>query len=275
MVYVDFVKKRLTAMKTRYCMNTLEKNTVKAFLDANITDTDLQSFEVLNIKVCALISALIDSYSNVFNINYYTVYIAYALSYTAKKALDISTLTVCDYIRFVAQHKRINEVDINDFGAFGDLLELLVRLAFIGNISLVRSNSLHVKGQSKTDIVSKKYGKIEVGHNGKSWTKATVFDFMTGDFDSVVYGMFSDIEKSEIYALCEYGNIDKAIEYVKEYTCYWSDKYQYLHDMDNLSRGKGLTIKSGTVQTVYNDSKYIAFEKAIEDGKFTTLADIL
>ncbi len=262
-------------MKTRYTLTTLEKNSIREFMDTRITEQDMKHFYTLEKAVVPAVWELVTHYNTVFCVDYIGSYIAYALAYTAKKALDVSVITVMSYIHFYADTKRKNEQDISDYGAFGDLLELLVRLAFIGNLHLVHSTALHVKEQAKTDVISSKYGKLEIGHNGKTWTQATVFDFMNGNFEGVVYGMFSDIEKQEIYDLCACGKIPMAIQYVKEYMCYWSNKYDYLKDMDNLTRGKGVTIKSNQVQTVYNDSKYLAFEQAIENKEFTTLADIL
>ena len=260
---------------THYTLGTLEKNSIRDYVDNNVTFEDLKSFKTLQTKAVVFMTVLEHKYPTVFKTEYHNVYVAFTLAYCAKKAIDVSAITVCKYIRFYAEQKRNNTEELNDYGAFGDLFELLVRLAFIGNLTLVRSSSLHVKEQAKTDIVSNRYGKIEVGHNGKTWSKATVFNFMNGEFDSVVYGMFSAFDRQQIYSLCACGNIEQAVKYVKEYSCFWSDKNQYLADMDNLSRGKGLTIKAGCVQTVYNDSKYQAFNAAIEEKRFTTLSDIL
>ncbi len=55
----------------------------------------------------------------------------------------------------------------------------------------------------------------------------------------------------------------------------WDNKYKFQSDMDNLTRGKGITIKGGSIQVVYNPGKYKAFLNALEEGTFTSLYDIL
>lgn len=262
-------------MKNRHVCSTLEKNTIRASLDMGLSENDFSSFAALAAKVAANIANLMARFPNVFNITYENVYIAYALSYAARLALDCNAKTACEYVAYFAKEKQDNELDINDYGAFGDLYELLVRLAFVGHINLVRASSLRVKEQGRTDLISRKYGRIEIGHNGKTLTSATAFDYMEGNYDSVVYGVFDFATKLDIYNLCAAGRIMDAVKVVKAYSCYWSDKYSFQQDMDGLSRGAGITYKAGIIQVVFNESKYNAFVGAIEEGKFTTLEELL
>lgn len=201
--------------------------------------------------------------------------IAFTLSYTSRKAVESGMISVIDYLKALATVKRLNSDIINDFGAFGDLFEILVRLAFIGNVNLFKASHLHVHDLASYDIISRKYGKIEIGCNGKTFASGVASDFMYGDYNAVVYGVFNDIDKQAIYNACESGNIEYALQYVKAYTCLWTDKYAFQSDMDNLTRGKGITIKSGKIMIQYNKGKYNAFVDAIESGKFIPLSDIL
>ena len=142
-------------------------------------------------------------------------------------------------------------------------------------IALVRWSMLSVKDIKTSDIISKKFGVVEVGHNGKTLTFGTMFDYMNGDYTSVVYGVFAEEDKKEVYALVREKQYDKAIEYITNYCGYWSNKYDFQSDMDNLTRGKGITAKGANIQVVYNEGKYNAFVNALEEGTITSLADVL
>ena len=118
-------------------------------------------------------------------------YLAFTFSACAKFAIKCGDLNILEYIAILAEVKEGNEKDYHDFGAFGDLFEILIRCAFMRKRSLVQWSMLSVKSIENSDIVSNKYGIIEVGHNGKTFTFGTVFDHMAGNFTSVVYGVFS------------------------------------------------------------------------------------
>lgn len=202
-------------------------------------------------------------------------YLAFTFSACAKFAIKCGDLKVIEYISILAEVKQDNEKDIHDLGAFGDLFEILVRCAFMRKQTLVKWSALSVKAIENADMTSKKYGVVEIGHNGKTLTFGTVFDHMAGDFTSVVYGVFSEEDKKEVYTLCRSKEYEKAIDYITSYSVYWDSKYQFENDMNNLTRGKGITVKKCGVQVVYNAGKYNAFVSALEEGKFTSLFDML
>lgn len=202
-------------------------------------------------------------------------FIAFALSAGAKEGIKRNELTILDYLSMLADIKEGNEHSIKDFGAFGDLLEILVRCAFMKKLSLVRWSMLSVKDIKTADIISKKFGVVEVGHNGKTLTFGNMFDYMDGEYTAVVYGVFSDEDKKEVYSLVRSKQYEKAIDYIANYCGYWADKYEFQKDMDGLTRGKGITAKGANIQVVYNEGKYNAFIAALEDGKITSLADVL
>ena len=202
-------------------------------------------------------------------------YLAFTFAACAKFAIKCGDLNILEYIAILAEVKEGNEKDIHDFGAFGDLFEVLVRCAFMRKKSLVQWSMLSVKSIENADIVSNKYGIIEVGHNGKTLTFGTVFDHMAGNYNAVVYGVFSEEDKKEVYTLCKNKEYEKAIDYITSYSVYWASKWQFEEDMNNLTRGKGITAKKCGVQVVYNAGKYNAFVNAIEEGKFTSLFEML
>ena len=236
--------------------------------------TVIDSAEIILKKAHEIMEELKKQFPNLFNEDCYLSAYACTLSMIARKGVKQGTLTIPEFMSYYAQHKVKIGREMQDFGVFGDLLELLVRLAFVPR-SLRKASMLAVKSTDKTDLISKRLGETEIGHNGKSWTQATLFDYMEGKFDAVIYGMFAEEDKNDIFNLCINGQYEKAIDYIAEYMCVWPNKYDYLHDMDNLSSGRGIALKGENVQTVFNPSKYKAFQNAIENGQFTTLVEYL
>ena len=202
-------------------------------------------------------------------------YFAFTLSSCAKVAIKRGDLNILEYIAILASVKKENEETLSDYGAFGDLYEVLVRCAFMRKLSLVKWSTLSVKSIEKTDLISKKYGNVEIGHNGKTLSFGTYFDYMAGDYNAFVYGVFTKEDKEEIYSLCINQKYEKVIDYITSYSVYWSDKYAFQYDMDNLTRGKGITEKSDGIQVVYNSGKHTAFVDAIENGVFQSLYETL
>ena len=200
---------------------------------------------------------------------------AFTLSSLARYAVKIGLINIIEYLKLYAMVKERNESLIKDFGAFGDLFEVLVRCALMRKLSLVRWSALSVKDVMHSDIISKKYGKIEVGHNGKTLTFGTLFDYMEGDYNAIIYGVFSEEDKTEIYNLCKNGEYEKTLDYITSYCALWENKYKFQEDIDGLTRGKGITVKGGQIQVVYNPSKYSAFLDALEEGKITSLFETL
>lgn len=233
------------------------------------TRDDIEKVGKLAVKIC------LAKFPEDFHKTEAKNYIAFALSATAKTAVKKGDLKILDYIAILAEVKEENEEAINDFGAFGDLYEVLVRCAFVRRLSLVQWSMLAVKDINNVDIISKKYGLIEVGHNGKTLSFGTLFDFMEGKYTSVVYGVFSEEDKKAVYSLCKAKDYNGAIAYICDYSGYWFDKYAFQNDMDNLTRGKGITKKGNDIQVVYNSGKYTAFVNALESGTIKSLAEVL
>lgn len=258
----------------RYTLSTLQKNTVRAMIEQINPDT-LHCFGNCQAEATVIVNDCMNKFPAVFPSESESALNAFTYSSVSRYAMEKGKVTIIDYIAFIAVCKREGYKMDNDKGAFGDLLEILVRCALVCKFAFVRPSMLYVKDAMHNDIVSKRFGVIECGHNGKTWTQATVFDFMAGNFDTVIYGMFDDIDKEQIYKLCEQSDIDGAIDYVKNYVCVWTDKKQFQSDIDGLTTGKGLTIKAGKVMTQYNAGKYNAFQQAIENGLFITLSDVL
>ena len=253
-----------------YSINTLQARTLKKATETmNITPE--------NVKIVAMEKTveLTEKFPSVFSVTEINSYLAFLISECMKKLYTENQISLSEYIKFFAMHKQEMAVNSKDFGAFGDLFELLVRIIIIGNLNLVRATALSVAQFGKSDVVSKKYGIIEIGHNGKTFTEGTCFDYMAGNYTTVIYGVFSDIDKNLIYSLCMEGNVQQAIEEIKKRTAVWTNKYQFQYDMNHLGKNgkeiKALTIKGGNVQMQCTTGIYFNFLEKLENGEFKTL----
>lgn len=254
-------------------LTTLQARTILSIIAAYIGA--LCDRDSINKAAAYAVEKVETAFAHYYPIDNHFGYMAFALANCAREGIKRGELTVLEYIKMLADIKSDNETLRNDYGAFGDLFEILIRCAFMGRLALVNWATLTVKQVNQSDIVSKKYGTIEVGHNGKTLTNATLFDFMEGPYTSVVYGVFDKTDKKNVYDLCRRGEYEKALDYVTSYSVYWADKYDFQRDMNDLTRGKGITAKGDGVQVVFNDGKCNAFIDAIESGKFTSLFELL
>jgi len=254
-------------------LSTLQVRTIIAAVA--LLDVDFTDKYIIEDNAFAVVNSLQKTFPEDFPIINSRRYIACALAACAKKGVQTNVLPVAEYIGILSATKEDNESNLYDFGAFGDLYEVLIRCALVKVSNFYRSTALYVKPMGETDIISKKYGRLEVGHNGKTLTYGTLFDYMSGDYTGMIYGVFSKEDKKEVYRLCQEHEFRKAVEYVSSYSVLWTDKYQFQKDIDSLSRGKGITKKSGCIQVVYNESKYNTFVDALENGRFTSLYDLL
>lgn len=256
-------------------LSTLQARTLMSMMDKY--SVNFSSIENIRMSASRIVREVETSFPEFFpteNDMHYS-YLAFTLSGCAKYGVKTGQLKVLEYLAMYAELKEDNETSINDLGAFGDLYEVLIRCAFLKKLSLVRWTALSVKDILSCDMISKKYGKIEIGHNGKTLTFGTLFDYMEGEYESVVYGVFSADEKKAIYDFLKEGEYEKAIATVCANSVYWKSKYSFQHDIDNLTRGKGITVKSGQIQVVFNPGKYNAFIEAIENRIFPSLDETL
>ena len=256
-----------TALTTMQARTILSQ--IKRYAKPITTKDDIKKVGILAAKLC------MRDYAKDFPKENGKLFYAFALSATARHAVKVGTLKVLDYVSFLAETKENNEKEINDFGAFGDLYEILVRCAFMRSLSLVNWTTLAVKPIKEVDIDSKKFGLIEVGHNGKTLTQGTLIDYMEGEYTAVVYGTFSEEDKAKVYEYCKNKELKNAVEYIAQYSGYWSDKYAFQNDMDNLTTGKGITKKGNDIQVVYNAGKYKAFQNALSNGLLPSLYEII
>lgn len=156
-----------------------------------------------------------------------------------------------------------------DKGALGDLNEVCVKSMLYKNFT---DELVYVSAQGKADFYSRE-GSYEIGHNGKSW-------FFRDEYNrkryprKVIYGMLSMSDFQAIAEAILNDNLQAAQVIVSCHTAIFNSEDEYIEAIENLTRGKGLKVvhtadRGDLTMTVYNESKYKAFTKAIEAGIFT------
>ncbi len=183
--------------------------------------------------------------------------------------------TWIEYMKGYAIFKANTYEKLSDFGAFADIVETTAHLLVNKKVWRVRLSTLHVSKVGNIDL-RLNGRKIEVGTNGKSWLESTETDSMNGNFNSVVYGVFSEEEKQLICKLFAEGQVKKAIATIANMLYYFSDKYDFESFINSISRSSSLVWKKqGYYQTVYNPSKHNAFVRKVEQENVPTFADII
>jgi len=262
-------------MKHDYKVTTSDVRTINYLVGSMLFDDELTTMDDIEKASKKIINKLCVDFPEDYNALNYHVILSFILYRVAQYAMKNGFIAPLAYLKMYAELKKNEFYNNDDFGAFGDLLETLVRVLFVRNLSLVRPSHIAVKPFGENDLISKKYGKIEIGNNGKTWTQGNRYDYMSGDFTSVVYGMFNNADREKIFNWMIDGQFEKALHMVSIRCAYWTDKYDFLNDINNVSRGKGICVKGGNIQCQCNESKYWAFRDKIDGGNYVTLADLL
>ena len=189
-------------------LSTLERRSIISFVRTVINDENAQQ--------------KIATYCELIGNENWKEGVSFGIAYYNKEIAKREKKTGKEFLRDYASAKYINETELNDYGAFGDLYECLIRCAIIGNINLFRIDHVHAKKSETSDCMYKGH-VVEIGHNGKTWQEATYEDYMAGNFESVIYGVFDKEDKQAIYDLIENGDIKKAIEYALTNSGYWQN----------------------------------------------------
>lgn len=194
-----------------------------------------------------------------------------------KHYAENGTMPLSLYAYFYCIHKISMFEKLHDFGAWGDILECLTRCALKRNIHLCRITDFHAAGFDKNDIVSKTFGIVEVGHNGKSLMSSMPNNYMYGDYQTFIYGVFDDLDKSVIMDYITSLKLDRAIQYVSESMRVWRNKYEFIYDINHISKGAGIVWKKsiGAAQIIYNPSKHKAFLANCNTPSLSEILDTL
>jgi len=160
---------------------------------------------------------------------------------------------------------------VNDFGAFGDLLEVATRLILKGQFALMNYNDLHVQKGGNTDLTAKNI-RFELGHNGKTFADSTPENWVDGPFEGVIYGVFDDEEIATIYHAAAKNDYMQVANLIADCLYVWQEKEDFLSFMLNVgTRSHMITWKATArrAQVVYNPSTHNAFIKAAEKNACT------
>lgn len=180
-----------------------------------------------------------------------------------------------DCLKKYAHFKHVTSKKLDDFGAFGDTIETCIRI-MCKPAALVSYNDLHVKRQNEVDITIKGV-KFEIGTNGKTFLESEETEPMKGKYQKIGYGVFSDEEKEMIFTLLENGEYIKAFENIQKMV-YVFEKETFFECMTTKTgRASMYQYKksAGKWQVIYNQSKYSAFLKMIENEGIETIGEYL
>lgn len=184
--------------------------------------------------------------------------------------------TIEEYVIRYIQHKFTIFDKLNDTGAIGDAIEMVIHLLAMRRTWRTQKKNLHVALIGNTDV---KLGgeRFEVGHNAKLWADSTMDDAMAGPFEGVIYGMIDNDEMMAIAELMEEDFV-RGITELANLMYVFTDKNQYLEVMQNdLGRSETIKYREDLNQmvTVYNPSKQKAWIDRMEGGEFPTLTEYM
>ena len=184
--------------------------------------------------------------------------------------------TTEEYVIRYIRHKFVIFDKLNDTGAIGDAIEMVIHLLAMRRTWRTQRKNLHVSVIGNTDV---KLGgeRFEVGHNAKLWADSTMDDAMAGPFEGVIYGMIDNEEMMAIAELME-EDFSKGVTELANQLYVFTDKNQYLEVMQNdLGRSETIKYREDLNQmiTVYNGSKQNAWIKRMEGAEFPTLTEYM
>ena len=163
-----------------------------------------------------------------------------------------------------------------DKGARGDAVEAVARYHL--KKRFIHYNDVMTSDLKRKDVTSKRFGAIEVGHNGKTFQKAyvpasqdkatfTERNYMNGDFEVVVYGAFQkDFTAEDLL------NDEKFLRIMKVFT----NKYEFpqaIAGRHGLASGWNVAHERATVQ--YNDALRIRFKEYCKVHHVLTLGQYI
>lgn len=184
--------------------------------------------------------------------------------------------TTEEYVIRYIRHKFTIFDKLNDTGAIGDAIEMVIHLIAMRRTWRTQRKNLHVTRIRDTDV---KLGgvRFEVGHNAKLWADSTMDDAMAGPFEGVIYGMIDNDEMMAIAELME-EDFTRGITELADQLYVFTDKAEYLEVMQNdLGRSETIKYREDLDQmvTVYNGSKQNAWIKRMEGAEFPTLTEYM
>lgn len=184
--------------------------------------------------------------------------------------------TVEQYVIKYIAHKFTIFDRLNDTGAIGDAIEMIIHLIAMRKSWRTQKKNLHVTRIRDTDV---KLGgvRFEVGHNAKLWADSSIDDAMAGPFEGVIYGMIDNDELMAIAELME-NDFARGVTELADQLYVFTDKADYLNVMQNdLGRSETIKYREDLHQmiTVYNGSKRNAWAKRMEGAEFPTLTEYM
>lgn len=197
----------------------------------------------------------------------------YACAYAKHTHMDIM-----EFFRRYCVFKVKVLYNLNDFGAFADIVETAVKVASRPR-NLLHYDDIHVTtGKRDFDIMLRGV-KTEIGTNGKTFAFSTRSDAMHGSFTQVCYGVFNDDDKQAIIKLLtNRKTIEKGIQAIIDMMYIFPDKTDFCDKLlTECGRRPMIAYKENidSWQVIYNNSKHTAFLKMIDKYNPVTVAEYL
>lgn len=163
-----------------------------------------------------------------------------------------------------------------DKGARGDAIEAVARYHL--KKRFITYTDVMTAEQDKRDVTSKRFGKVEIGHNGKTFQEAyvpasqekasyTERNYMNGNFEIVIYGAFKkDFTAEDLL------NDEKFLRIMKVFT----DKFEFpraIAGRNGLASGWNVAHEKATVQ--YNDALRLRFKDYCAEHEILTLGQYI
>lgn len=197
---------------------------------------------------------------------------AYAALIYHQREAKYSAVSPAEFLQEYV-HAKFVAYNSGDKGARGDAIEAVVR--FFVKRRFITYSDVMTQEAKKTDITAKA-GKIEVGHNGKTFRSAyvpadmdksefTERNYMNGSFEIVIYGAFRK-DFSE----------DRFFEKVLRTMRVFENKYEFPHAIagrNGLASGWNVAHERATVQ--YTDGLRLRFEDYCNEHGVPTLGEWL
>ena len=198
----------------------------------------------------------------------YNEMLAVCLAFYEMENARINGTDITEYIVKYCHFKMVTYYKLSDYGAFGDMVETLTRVASKPR-NFVKYSDIHVKRQGETDITVKGV-KIEVGINVKTLLESTEQNAMNGKYKKVFYGVFDDMEMQTLFNLCaDIATIEKGIENILKMLYVFSKDEFFSFMTEKTGRGSMFQYKptADKWQVIYNTSKHKAFKNASQHSQ--------
>lgn len=241
-------------------LTKINSRTKQAFFSLCVPENGLAIIAENAKKTASFIPAVFVSKKVTYTMDKESYFFAYRALLACGLALRAlrKAVSLDEYMESYITYKRKAYKKLNDYGAYGDIVETLCHIAIKGYFNRARMENAHVSDIGKFDF-SFDNKKVECGINGKTWREGTETNFSAGKYESVVYGMFNTEKMQDIFSE---NTLQDIIINTLQNLYYFPAKDDFFRFMASAGKKSALIqykAKIGIVQTIYNDSTEKSF----------------